>query len=89
MPKILERLKSQLQAKGMDESKAYAVANSQLQKRGIMKKGTQELTAKGKVRNEMTAGERAKDRAAKASGKHKPSEYNYNAKTNMATLKKK
>jgi hypothetical protein len=38
----------------------------------------------------MSPGERAKDRAAKYSdGKHSPSDYNYDKKTNMATLKGK
>ena len=53
--------------------------------RGDMKKdGT--LTEKGQKRNEMTAGERAIDRAVKKSG-HKKSEYRYNPITNRATLK--
>jgi hypothetical protein len=86
MPKILDRLVKQLEAKGMPESKAFAVANSQLQKSGIFKPGSQQLTAKGKKRQEMGAAGRAKDRAAKAGG-HKASEYKYNPKTNRATLK--
>jgi len=87
MPKILERLKSQLMSKGMPKPQAFAVATSQLQKHGILKKGTQQLTPKGNVRNSMTAGERAKDRASQESG-HAKGAYNYNAKTNRATLKK-
>ena len=87
MPKILERLKSQLVAKGMPKANAYAVATSQLQKHGVLKPGSQKLTPKGETRNAMTAGERAKDRAAHAS-KHSPAQFNYNAKTNRATLKK-
>ena len=86
MPKILDRLVNQLRDKGMDKDRAFATATSQLQKNGILKKGSQELTDKGKKRNDMTAGERAKDRAAKRSGR-KPSEYKYNPKTNIATLK--
>lgn len=86
MPKILERLKNQLEAKGHSESSAFAIATSQLQKHGVLKKGTQELTAKGKVRNEMSAAERAKDRAAKAGG-GSPSSYTYSKKTNRATKK--
>ena len=45
------------------------------------------LTKKGKKRNSMTAAERAKDRASKASGRP-ASDYKYNVKTNSATLKK-
>lgn len=86
MPKILERLKNQLQAKGHDESSAYAIATSQLQKHGVLKKGSQELTGKGKVRNEMSAAQRAKDRAAKAGG-GTPADYKYSKKTNRATKK--
>lgn len=86
MPKILERLRDQLMAKGMPKPRAYAVATSQLQKHGILKPGSQELTAKGKTRNEMSASERAKDRQAKQSG-HSTKEYTYSSKTNRATLK--
>jgi hypothetical protein len=43
MPKVLENLVSKLQGKGMDKSKAYAIATSQLQKRGVLKTGTQKL----------------------------------------------
>lgn len=86
MPKILERLRSQLQAKGMDKSQAYAVATSQLQKHGVLKPHSQELTSKGKKRQEMGAAGRAKDRAAKA-GKHSASDYTYSKRTNRAKLK--
>lgn len=56
-----------------------------LKKRGDMT-ASGKLTEKGKRRNAMTAEERAKDRAAKAS-KRSPSEYKYNPFTNRATLK--
>lgn len=87
MPKILERLVGQLEAKGMPKSKAFAVATSSLQKRGVLKPGSQELTPKGKKRQEMGAAGRAKDRAAKRSGR-KPSDYTYNQLNNTARLKK-
>ena len=77
MPKILERLVGQLKANGMDEKKAYAVAVSQLQKNGNLRKGSTKPTAKGVRRGEMTPAERAKDRAAKSSG-GKSSDYKYN-----------
>jgi hypothetical protein len=83
MPKILVRLISQLKAKGMSEAKARAMAISQLQKSGNLKKGSTEATAKGIKRGNMTPAARAKDRAAKASG-GKPSDYKYNAKNNKA-----
>ena len=83
MPKILERLVSQLQANGMAKDKAYAVAVSQLQKAGDLKKGTVEATAKGERRGNMTPAQRAKDRASKDSGS-KPSDYKYNRYNNSA-----
>lgn len=87
MPAIFDRLVSQLQAKGMPKARSYAVANSQLQKAGILKKGSQQLTEKGKKRQEMGAAGRAKDRAAQESGRS-TKEYSYNPRTNRATLKK-
>jgi hypothetical protein len=86
MPAILERLKNQLVAKGKPESNAWAIATSQLQKHGVLKKGSQELTPKGEQRQTMGAAGRAKDRASKQSGR--PSgDYGYNPSTNRATLK--
>lgn len=86
LPKILERLVSQLKAKGKSDQAAHAIAVSALQKSGNLKPGTQKATAKGARRGAMTPGARAKDRAAKRSGKKK-SDYKYNAKTNRATLR--
>lgn len=83
MPKILDRLVKQLMANGMGESKAYAVATKKMQDAGNLKKGTQEPTAKGVKRGNMTPAQRAKDRAAKRSG-GKASDFKYNAKNNSA-----
>lgn len=66
MPKILDRLVSQLKAKGMPESKAYAIATSQMQKAGNLKPGTNQATPKGVVRGNMTPKQREADRARKA-----------------------
>jgi hypothetical protein len=74
---LLKRLAAQVGDKGM----AAAI----LKKRGDMT-ATGKLTKKGKKRNNMTAAERAKDRASKAEGR-KPSAFKYNPKTNRATLK--
>jgi hypothetical protein len=87
MPAILERLVSQLKAKGKSASAAYAIATAALQRSGNLKKGTQKATPKGKRRGAMTPAQRAKDRASKRS-KHSVSKYKYNSKTNLATLKK-
>ncbi len=84
MPAILERLVGQLQSKGKSKSSAFAIATSVLQKRGLLKKGTQQATAKGTKRGAMTPAARAKDRAAKYS-KGKTKDYKYNSKTNRAT----
>lgn len=85
-PNILKRLVSQLKEKGMNDSKAYPVAISQLQKAGVLKAGSTELTPLGAVRDQMSAEERAIDRAAKYSGRN-PEEFVYSSKTNRATLK--
>lgn len=87
MPAILDRLVKQLVAKGKSKSSAFAIATSALQKSGNLKKDSQKATPKGKRRGAMTPGQRAKDRASKLS-KHKTKDYNYNSKTNRATLKK-
>lgn len=84
---ILDRLVMQLRRNGMSEAMANATARKQLQKAGILKKGSEGLTEYGKKRQAMGAAGRAKDRAAKTSGR-KPSEYKYNPRTNKATLKK-
>lgn len=85
MPKIAERLKRQLASKGVKgaEGMAYAL----LKKNGVLNnKGR--LTSKGKKRQAMGASGRAKDRAAKKSGKS-TSQYKYDKRTNRATLKRK
>ena len=66
MPKILDRLVGQLEAKGKPKSNAFAIATNALQKSGNLKKGTQEATPKGVVRGNMTPLEREKSRQAKA-----------------------
>lgn len=83
MPKLLERLVSQLEAKGMPKAQAFAVATAQLQKAGDLKSGSQDLTPKGSKRQAMGAAGRAKDRQAKYDG-GKASDYTYSSKTNRA-----
>lgn len=87
MQTILERLISQLIAKGMPKPKAIAVATSTLQRTGSLKPGTQELTQKGKERSAMGAAGRAKDRAAKQFG-GSATDYIYDQLTNVARRKK-
>jgi hypothetical protein len=86
--KLKKRLVGQLKKKGMSTGKAHAVATKTLQKSGNMKKGSTKLTSKGRKRQAMGASGRAKDRAAKASGRS-TREYSYSKKTNRATLKKR
>ena len=73
-------------AKYFSKKHKVTIATSKLQKSGNLKKGTTKPTAKGLARGKMTPGQRAKDRASKASGNSKSS-YKYNKKTNRATLK--
>lgn len=87
VPAIVKRLRSQLEAKGMNAGQAAAVANKTLQKSGVLKKGSMTLTDKGEKRQKMGAAGRAKDRAAQRSGRS-TKDYVYSKKTNRATLKK-
>jgi|TARA_R100001163_G_scaffold55116_1_gene42530 hypothetical protein len=86
MPAILDRLVGQLKRKGHSAGTSYAIATKALQKSGNLKPGSNKATSKGKQRGAMTPAARAKDRAAKRSGR-KASEYTYNAKNNTATRK--
>lgn len=63
-----------------------ALAEKLLKKRGHMSDNG-ELTAKGRARNVMTAEERAKDRASKATGKPATA-FTYNPRTNAAKARK-
>jgi len=85
---ILKRLVTQLERKGMPPGIAYATARASLQKTGVLEKGSDNLTKYGEKRQGMGAAGRAKEKAAKRSGRS-PGEYKYNPKTNTATLKKK
>jgi hypothetical protein len=76
---LIDRLAAQVGSKDM--------AMDILQKRGhVDAKGN--LTAAGKVRDSMTAEERALDRASKKQ-ERPPKAFKYNPKTNRATLKVK
>jgi hypothetical protein len=63
MPKILERLARQLQAKGHSKSSSFAIGTKALQKSGNLKPGTATPTAKGVKRGNMTPEQRARTRA--------------------------
>lgn len=85
--KILKRLVEQLKAKGHNDKDAHAIAVASLQKSGNLDHNGNP-TKKGIQRGNMTPAERAKDRAAKVSGR-KTHEYKYNNRTNRATLKRR
>lgn len=87
MPAILERLVSQLKAKGMSADKAWPIATATLQKAGDLKAGSREATPRGIKRGLMSPAARAKDRAARAST-HSTKDYGYDSKTNRATLRR-
>ena len=53
MPAILDRLVKQLKAKGYNESSAFAIATSSLQRTGRLKKGTNRATVKGSKRGKL------------------------------------
>lgn len=81
--KLLTRLTNQLRARGVDNAKGVAI--SLLKKRGQMdSKGR--LTEKGEKAEKRGRDGRAKDRAAKYSGR-KADDFKYNPKTNRAKLK--
>ena len=82
MQTLLNRLTDQLAAKGVKNAKSEAT--SILQSRGHIDSNGN-LTKEGAQRQMLGPAGRAKDRAAKASGRA-PSEYTYNRKTNKATL---
>jgi hypothetical protein len=86
MPKILDRLVQQLKAKGKSTKSAYAIATSRLQKAGNLKIGTNQATAKGTKRGNMTPSQRAKDRQSKYTGNPK-SVYRYHLAKNRVTKK--
>ena len=81
---MIGRLTRQLDAKGVPNARAEAIAH--LQDCGVLRKGTETLTAKGRERTAMGPAGRAKDRAARQTG-HKPSDYVYSRKTNSVRLK--
>jgi hypothetical protein len=87
-PTILKRLTQQIKENSPGVKDPEAAAIAALRRYGSMEKDSIKLTEGGKIRNEMSPGDRAKDRASKRSG-HPTSAYNYDPKTNAATLKTK
>lgn len=48
MPKVLEKLKDKLMGRGLPKASAYAIATDALQKRGVLKRGSNKLAAKSR-----------------------------------------
>jgi len=69
-PQALENLVKKLQAEGMGKSKAYAIATAQLQKSGVLKKGTHEL-AERDYRMEYDNYQGSKEQREKRSSRNK------------------
>lgn len=82
---LLERLTEQLRTQKNPPKDPEAVARELLVKRGQMTSDGK-YTSEGQKRSNMTAEERAKDRAAKRSSKP-ASAFKYNPKTNLAKLR--
>lgn len=82
---LVDRLISQLAARGVKDAKGDAI--SILKARGHLDTAGK-LTAEGQKRQDMGPDGRAKARAAKVSGRP-VTDYKYNPKTNMATLKRR
>ena len=79
--------KHQLVARLTDQVGSREEAIKILIARGHMEKDGKTLTAEGKRRDNMTAAQRAVDRAVKAGENKNPNAYKYNPTTNRATLK--
>ncbi len=77
---LIDRLAAQI------GSRDKAIAT--LQERGHLQADGKTFTVEGAKRNAMTAEERAKDRAAKRTGKPATA-FGYNPKTNTAAFKKR
>jgi hypothetical protein len=83
---LLERLTEQMRTQKNPPKDPEATARAVLTARGMLDdKGN--YTDKGKERSNMTAEERALDRASKRTGNPKTA-FKYNAKTNLALRKK-
>lgn len=83
---MLDRLTEQMRTQKNPPADPQAAAIAVLQARGQMKEDGKTFTKSGAARDAMTAEERAKDRAAKRTGKPATA-FTYNPKTNAALRK--
>jgi hypothetical protein len=84
---LIERLTEQLKDSGTAPHVARDMALSILRERGHVNPHNEELTKKGRERDQLGADGRAIDRATKASGRP-ATDYRYDTRTNRAILKK-
>lgn len=84
---LLDRLTEQMRTQKSPPKDPRATAIAILQARGQLEADGKTFTAAGKARNEMTAQERAIDRATKRTDAPQ-SKMIYNPKTNRVTLRK-
>ena len=85
LSRIHSRLKQQLMDKGRDESEAEGLAKNILIQRGHLNRDGS-VTTEGHIRGNMSAADRAIDRAVKRSGGI-PDYYEYDAEKNYAYKK--
>ena len=85
---LIERLTEQLKDSGTPDRNARDLALSILRDRGHVHANSEALTDEGLKRDQMGAAGRAIDRASKASGR-RSQDYQYDAQTNRAVLKKR
>ena len=85
LPRIHSRLKQQLMDRGTDETEAEELSKNILIKRGHLNKDGS-VTTEGYVRGNMSAADRAIDRAVKRFGGI-PEYYEYDAEKNYAYKK--
>jgi len=84
---IIKRLAEQMRTQKSPPKDPHAAAIAVLKARGHLKDDGKTFTAAGAARNRMTAEERAKNRAARASGAS-PSDFTYDPRSNMARRRK-
>ena len=92
MPIILDKLVTAAEKKGVPKAMAYGMAVASLQKSGILKTGTMELTEKGKKMNRLLtpnqlAGHNRKKKSKKTALSNKLRPSNSKAKKNLILKK--
>ena len=91
MPKILDKLVQSAEKRGVPKPMAYGMAVASLQKAGILRTGSMELTEKGKKMNKLLTPKQLSGHNRKKSKKvaltNKPKSSQSKAKRNLAPKK--